>query len=128
MSWRRHEEGTMTEIAERPEDLPRLLIERLVAQDADGLAFLYEENAVMALPDGTVAVGRAAIGEAFRLFLASAPPIKPGSKARVLKNGELAITSTRLPDGTITVEVARQQSDGSWLWVIDHPALYAGDS
>ncbi|WP_149761461.1 YybH family protein [Neomesorhizobium albiziae] len=116
----------MTEIAGRPEDLPRLLVERLIDRDADALALLYEENAVMALPGGNVAVGRTAIGEAFRAFLASEPLIEPGSPARVLTNGELAITSARLPDGTITVEVARQQSDGSWLWVIDHPALYPG--
>ncbi|MCV3209441.1 hypothetical protein OHD62_16500 [Mesorhizobium sp. YC-39] len=116
----------MTEVAERPEDLSRLLVERLIAGDADGLALLYEENAVMALPGGNVAVGRTAIGEAFRVFLASKPPIEPGSQARVLRSGELAITSARLPDGTIAVEVARQQTDGSWLWVIDHPALYPG--
>lgn len=116
----------MTEAAERPEDLPRFLVERLISRDPDGLAALYEENAVMALPDGNVAVGRTAIGDAFRAFLASGPSIEPGSQARLLRNGELAITSTRLPDGTITVEVARQQTDGSWLWVIDHPALYTG--
>src|SRR5690606_11156883 len=105
---------------------PRLLVERLIARDADGIAALYEENAVMALPDGNVAVGRVAIGEAFRGFLASQPHIEPGAQAQVLMSGELAVTSARLPDGTITVEVSRQQSDGSWLWVIDHPALYPG--
>lgn len=116
----------MTEVAERPEDLPRLLIERLITRDADGIAALYEEDAVMALPDGNVAVGRVAIGEAFQGFLASQPHIEPGAQAQVLANGGLAITSARLPDGTITVEVARQQADGSWLWAIDHPALYPG--
>jgi ketosteroid isomerase-like protein len=114
----------MTEVAERPEDLPRLLVERLINRDLAGLAALYEENAVMALPDGNVAIGRAAISDAFRAFLASEPSIEPGSQTRLLKNGELAITSAKLPDGTITVEVARQQADGSWLWVIDHPSLY----
>jgi len=34
-------------------------------------------------------------------------------------NGDLALTSTRLPDGTVTSEIARRQSDGTWLWVID---------
>ncbi len=114
----------MITVAERPEDLPRLLVERLITRDADGIAALYEKNAVMALPDGNVAVGRIAIGDAFRGFLASQPTIEPGSQAQVLMSGELAITSAQLPDGTITVEVARQQADGSWLWVIDHPALY----
>jgi hypothetical protein len=29
------------------------------------------------------------------------------------------LTSTRLPDGNVTAEVARQQPDGTWLWIID---------
>jgi hypothetical protein len=33
--------------------------------------------------------------------------------------GDIALTSTRLPDGTVTAEVARRQSDGTRLWVID---------
>jgi hypothetical protein len=31
----------------------------------------------------------------------------------------LALTSTRLADGTVTGEVARRQADGTWLWVLD---------
>ena len=34
----------------------------------------------------------------------------------------LALTSTRLPNGIVTAEVARKQSDGTWLWV-DRSAL-----
>jgi hypothetical protein len=30
--------------------------------------------------------------------------------------GDLALTSTRLPDGSVTAEVARRQDDGNWLW------------
>ena len=118
----------MIEVAKSPEDLPRLLVERLINGDAEGVVALYEKDAVMALPDGNVAMGSTAIGEAFREFIASQPPIAPGSQARALRSGELAITSTQLPDGTITVEVARQQTDGSWLWVIDHPTFYQGKS
>jgi hypothetical protein len=33
--------------------------------------------------------------------------------------GDLALTSTRLPDGSVTAEIARRQGDGTWLWVID---------
>ncbi|MBB5700767.1 ketosteroid isomerase-like protein [Ochrobactrum daejeonense] len=118
----------MAEVAKRPEDLPRLLVERLVTGDVDRIAALYEENAVMSLPDGNVAVGKNAIGEAFRSFLAAQPKIERGTQAQVLRSGELAITSARLRDGTVTVEVARHQTDGSWLWVIDHPALCPGVS
>ena len=30
----------------------------------------------------------------------------------------LALTSTRLPNGIVTAEVARNQTDGTWLWEI----------
>jgi hypothetical protein len=33
--------------------------------------------------------------------------------------GNLALTSTQCPNGTITAEVARRQHDGTWLWVVD---------
>jgi hypothetical protein len=42
-----------------------------------------------------------------------------GEQRPALICGDLALTSTLLPDGDITSEVARRQSDGSWLWVID---------
>jgi hypothetical protein len=38
-----------------------------------------------------------------------------------LRAGDLAVTSSVLRDGTVTVEVARRQRDGTWLWVIDQP-------
>ena len=46
-----------------------------------------------------------------------------GSGQPVIRHGEIALTSTRLPGGGATVEVARRQTDGSWRWVIDQPAL-----
>ncbi|MBW8908910.1 MAG: hypothetical protein JF620_07800, partial [Mesorhizobium sp.] len=42
-----------------------------------------------------------------------------GEQRPALINGDLALTSTKLPDGSITSEVARRQSDGTWLWAID---------
>ncbi|NED83655.1 DUF4440 domain-containing protein, partial [Streptomyces sp. SID11233] len=52
---------TEYEKALRPEDLTRLFVERANAGDADGVAALYAEDAVMAYPPGNVTVGRAAI-------------------------------------------------------------------
>jgi len=52
---------TEREKARKPEDLTRLFVERANARDAEGLALLYEENAVMAYPPGQQTVGRAAI-------------------------------------------------------------------
>ncbi|WP_187775678.1 hypothetical protein [Luteimonas suaedae] len=37
-----------------------------------------------------------------------------------LVNGDLAITSRRLPNGDVPVEVARRQRDGTWRWVLDN--------
>jgi len=38
-------------------------------------------------------------------------------------NGDIALTSTRLPSGGATTEIARRQPDGSWRWVIDQPSV-----
>src|SRR5215470_8683023 len=40
---------------------------------------------------------------------------------RAVISGDLALTSTRLPDGCITAEIARRQADGTWWWAIDQP-------
>jgi hypothetical protein len=46
-------------------------------------------------------------------------------RAETERSGDLALTSTRLADGTVTVEVARRRRDGTWLWVIDQPSVIA---
>ena len=35
----------------------------------------------------------------------------------------VALTSTHLPNGIVTAEVARKQIDGTWLWGIDHRSI-----
>jgi ketosteroid isomerase-like protein len=106
-----------------PEDLSRLIVERLNAGDIDGLVALYEPDAVLALPGGQVAIGSDQIRLAFERLLADRPTFQPGQPRPTLRSGDLALTSTRLPDGAVTIEVARQQSDKTWLWVIDEPRL-----
>ena len=56
-------------------------------------------------------------------FLATGVRFNVGEQRPAMLSGELALTSTRLPNGTMTAEVARRQSDGSWRWVIDQPAI-----
>jgi len=114
--------------ATRPEDLSRLLVERLNAADVDGLVALYEPDAVLALADGRIVRGSAELREAFAQFVAGRPTFKPGRPSPALRSGELALTSSRLPDGTVTAEVARLQSDGTWLWVIDQASLVSHPS
>jgi len=55
--------------------------------------------------------------------VAGRPTFAPGSIQPTLRRGELALTSTRLADGTVTVEVARRQPDGTWRWVLDQPDI-----
>jgi ketosteroid isomerase-like protein len=114
------------ECALTPEDLSRLIVKRLNDGDVEGLVALYEPGAVLAGPDGRVATGSSEIREAYEHLLAGRPTFEPGVPRPSLLAGGLALTSTRLADGTVTLEVARQQEDGTWLWVIDQPAGVPG--
>ena len=109
------------EKAAQPEDLSRFFVERANAGDVEGLVALYTPDAVLALPDGQVATGAAEIREFYRTLLASRPRITAGGQRPALRNGGLALTSTRLPSGGATAEVAQRQPDGTWLWVLDQP-------
>ena len=46
-----------------------------------------------------------------------------GVQRPALRRSDLALTSSRLVNGQVAVEVARQQPDGTWLWAIDQPAI-----
>jgi uncharacterized protein (TIGR02246 family) len=108
--------------AHQPEDLARLFVERALERDADGLAGLYEPDAVLAYPPGQQTVGREAIREVFSAMLAAAPPFRVEEPLPTLRFGDLAMTSTRPADGTGgRVQVARRQADGSWLRIMDRP-------
>jgi hypothetical protein len=48
-------------------------------------------------------------------------PPGAGEPRSTLRAGDLALTSTRLDDGAVTVEVARRRPDGTWRWIIDEP-------
>ena len=75
---------TSQETAMRPEDITRLFVERSNAGDADGVAALYEENAVMAYPPGKQTVGRTAIRDLWASVLEHAPHFLPGWAGRKL--------------------------------------------
>lgn len=108
--------------AQRPEDLGLLFVERANDGDVEGLVELYEPAAILAFPPGQVAAGHEAIRAAYRTLLARVQVFAAEPQPAV-RNGDLALTSSRLPDGGATAEIARRQPDGTWRWVIDQPRI-----
>ena len=115
------DEDAEREHATQPDDLSRLIVERLNAGDVDGVGALYERHAVLALPDGRVATGAEEIRNVYQQLLADKPTFSPGAQRPTLRSADLALTSSRLASGVVTAEVARRQQDGTWLWVLDRP-------
>jgi len=105
--------------ARNPDDLERLLVSRQRAGDVDGMTALYEPEAVIDSGGGHVVRGKEAIRAFFAELVATGRKFQFGDQRPALVSGDLALTSTRTPDGSVTAEVARRQHDGSWLWVID---------
>jgi uncharacterized protein (TIGR02246 family) len=108
--------------AERPEDLTRLFVERANAGDAEGIAALYEERAVMAYRPGEVTIGRQAIRELWEKVLEHAPHFEEESPLPTLVSDDIALTSTIAKDGAgARARVVRRQSDGTWQRLLDQP-------
>ena len=117
----------MNDVANRkpasdPQDLARLLVCRQQTGDAEGMAALYEPDAILDI-GGQLARGRDAIHGFYARLVAAGQRFELGDQRPAIVNGDLALTSTRLPDGTVTVEIAHRQGDGTWLWVIDQPSI-----
>jgi hypothetical protein len=104
----------MVKQAQHPQELERLLVFRQWEGDVDGMVDLYEPNAILDDGSGSLAIGKTAIRKVFMDLVADL-----GTQQAAIICGDLALTSTRLSDGTVTAEIARRQSDGTWLWVID---------
>ncbi|HZY00038.1 MAG TPA: nuclear transport factor 2 family protein [Dermatophilaceae bacterium] len=110
------------EKALKPEDLTRLFVERSNAGDAEGVAALHEEQAVMAYPPGSTTVGRDAIRALWEKVLANAPRFEQEPPLPTLVSGDIALTSTPPRDGAgARAQVARRQPDGTWLRLLDQP-------
>ena len=118
---------TQRERATRPEDLARLFVERGLAGDADGLAELYEPDAVLGFPPGQSTRGREAIRAIYQDMLIQRPQFKLEGSLPTLQWGDLALTGTYSSDNTgVRAQVARRQSDGTWLRIIDRPEVHRG--
>lgn len=118
--------------ARTPEELDHRFAEALNAHDLDGLVALYEPQATLTPQPGTQVTGTAAIRAALAGFLPAKPRITIAPRV-VAQTGDLAlITGTWQmtmtgPDGKevrmsgSSVEVARRQPDGGWLFAMDEP-------
>lgn len=106
--------------ARTPEDITRLFVERANAGDAEGMAELYEPDAVMAFPPGQTTVGRAAIRKLFEQMVSARPQFKPEAPLPTVQAGDLALTATRARDEAgARAQVVRRQADGTWMRVLD---------
>lgn len=110
--------------ANDPQDLELLLVSRENAGDVDGMAALYEPRALLDSGGGRVMRGRDAIRKFFAELVATGQKFEMGEQQTAMVCGDLALTSTRCPNGTVTAEVARRQNDGTWLWVIDRFSVF----
>ena len=117
--------------AMNPVELDQLFGEALNSGNLDGLLALYEPDASFNPEPGQEIHGKEAIQQALEGFLAMNPNITLNTKV-LAQTADLALCTAnwRLtgtgPDGPVelngqSVEVARKQSDGSWLFTIDNP-------
>jgi ketosteroid isomerase-like protein len=107
-----------------PEDVTRLVAERLNAGDAAGVAALYEPGAVLAYPLDNPTAGRAAIQAVYQRLVDAGVTFGQEAPLPTVRFENLALTSTRSADNTgVRVQVLRQQPDGTWLRVIDRPEV-----
>ncbi len=110
--------------AERPEDITRLLVERMAAADAEGMAALYEADAVIAYPPGQTTVGHQAIRAFYQAMIDKGLQFAPEPPLPSLVLGELALTATVAKDlDGARAQVARRQGDGRWLRILDRPTV-----
>jgi ketosteroid isomerase-like protein len=107
------------EPARDPQDLERLLVARQRAGDIEGMVALFEPDAAMDNSEGQLLRGHDAIRAFFARVVATGRKWGLGEQRPALISGNLALTSTRSLDGSVTAEVARRQEDGTWLWVLD---------
>jgi ketosteroid isomerase-like protein len=110
--------------AMQPEDVTRLVAERLNAGDAAGAAALYEPNAVVAYPADRPVTGRHAIRAIYQKLADAGMKFAIEAPLPSVRFEDLALTSTRSADNTgVRVQVLRCQADGSWLRIIDRPEV-----
>jgi uncharacterized protein (TIGR02246 family) len=116
----------------RPEDMNAAFARALNSGDIEQLVSLYEPDAILAPMPGQRAVGLDAIRAALEGLLGVNGQMEAKNNY-CMRAGDIAMLQgewvLRLtgPDGepaeqrSRTAEVVRRQTDGTWLYVIDHP-------
>ncbi|MFC3321335.1 YybH family protein [Mesorhizobium cantuariense] len=102
-----------------PQQLEPMLTASQHGGDVDGMVALFEEDAVIDCGAGRFLRGHEAIRDYYAGIVASGRKFAVGEQRPAPVCGDLALTSTSLPGGDVTSEIARRRSDNSWLWVID---------
>ena len=97
---------------------------QITAEESSLLTAMRVQGAVVNIGGGTFLRGTEAIYQFFAKLQATGfGPEKRkfefGEQRPALICGDLALTSTRSRNGTVTSDAARRQKDGTWLWVID---------
>ena len=115
-----------------PQDVPRLIIDALNAQDLEAALSLYEDDAILVPEPGVLATGFDEILVALADLLALKPTGTIETKTTEI-TGDIALMHspwTQVGTGEdggkvsfsgITAEVVRRQADGTWKYVIDDP-------
>ena len=117
--------------AKNPVELDQLFGEALNSGNIESLVALYEPDASFNPEPGQEIHGREAIREALEGFLAMTPRITLDTKV-LAQTDDVALCTANWhltgtgPEGPVdmngqSVEVARKQSDGSWLFIMDNP-------
>ncbi len=104
--------------AREPGELASLFNACANAGDVEGLVALYEPDAVLAA-GAVVATGHDEIRRFYTDLLARKSDFPQAETLPALVKDGLALTFARLANGVLSVEAARRQGDGTWLWAID---------
>lgn len=118
-----------------PEHMSAAFQEAFNSGNIEALMALYEPEAILVPAPGKRATGQAAIHQALTAFLRLHPTItcKNNYCIRVgpiaMLQGEWTMSfigddGKTIQQSSRTAEVVRQQSDGSWRYLIDHPFIH----
>ncbi|WP_433710204.1 YybH family protein [Nocardia sp. CA-084685] len=110
-----------------PHQLSVLFVEYFDAGNVDGLASLYEDDAILVGPDGTTSDEPDTRRKAFEQLCALGAKVEVINKTLLvlrdaaLSHGHLRLEAEGLPTMEIrTAEILRRQTDGTWKYSIDN--------